>query len=145
MQYENDRTNFQGRPHDFIGFDEAPEFTETQITFVTAWNRTTDMGQRVRVILTGNPPVDESGNWLIRRYAAWLDREHPNPAKPGELRWYATIDGKERELTSGESFEHNGEMVYPRSRTFIPAKLDDNPYYAQDGCYKSVLSMNGLS
>ena len=43
------------------------------------------------------------------------------------------------QLTSGESFEHNGEMVYPRSRTFIPAKLDDNPYYAQDGRYKSVL------
>jgi len=56
MQYEKDKTNFQGRPHDFIAFDEAPEFTESQIQFVTAWNRTTDEGQRVRVILTGNPP-----------------------------------------------------------------------------------------
>jgi len=140
IQYEKDKQNFQGRPHDLIGFDEAPEFTESQIQFVTAWNRSTDPDQRVRVILTGNPPVDESGGWIVRRYAAWLDKDHPNPAKPGELRWYAVIDGKEKELTSGESFEHGGETIHPRSRTFIPAKLDDNPFYAEDGGrYKSVL------
>ena len=39
--------------------DEAPEFTESQILFVTAWNRSTVNGQRVRVILTGNPPIDD--------------------------------------------------------------------------------------
>lgn len=139
MQYENDKTNFQGRPHDLIGFDEAPEFAESQIMFVTAWNRTTTDGQRVRVILTGNPPVDESGNWLVRRYAAWLDPNHARPAKPGELRWYAMLDGKEVELMVGDTFDHKGETIYPRSRTFIPAKLDDNPFYSQDGRYRSVL------
>jgi len=140
MQYEKDKSNFQGRPHDFIGIDEAPEFTESQVVFVTAWNRSTDPNQRVRVILTGNPPLDEAGAWIVRRYAAWLDKTHPRPAKPGELRWYATLDGKETETSSGETFEHNGEKVYPRSRTFIPAKLDDNPFYAEDGGrYKSVL------
>ena len=139
MQYEGDKTNFQGRPHDLIGFDEAPEFSESQITFVTAWNRTTTDGQRVRVILTGNPPTDESGNWLIRRYAAWLDPKHPDPATPGELRWYAMIDGKEKEYKSGTPFEYNEETIYPRSRTFIPAKLDDNPYYSNDNHYRSVL------
>ena len=139
IQYEGDKTNFQGRPHDLIGFDEAPEFTESQISFVTAWNRTTTDGQRVRVILTGNPPIDESGNWLVRRYAAWLDPNHPNPAKPGELRWYAMIDGREQEYTSGDSFDHNGETIYPRSRTFIPARLDDNPFYSANNKYRSVL------
>lgn len=139
MQYEKDKTNFQGRPHDFIGIDEAPEFTETQILFVTAWNRSTVNGQRVRVILTGNPPIDESGAWIVRRYAAWLDKQHPHPAEPGELRWYATIDGKEIEIESGETFEHKGESITPRSRTFIPARLDDNIFLAEDGRYKSVL------
>lgn len=139
MQYENDKTNFQGRPHDFIGIDEAPEFTESQILFVTAWNRTTDAGQRARVILTGNPPIDEAGAWIIRRYAAWLDKTHPNPARAGELRWYATIDGKEAELPSGAEFTHNGETYVPRSRTFIPARLADNPFLSADGRYRSVL------
>jgi hypothetical protein len=139
MQYEKDKTNFQGRPHDFIAFDEAPEFTETQILFVTAWNRTTDEGQRARVILTGNPPIDEYGAWIVKRYAAWLDDQHPHPAKPGELRWYVAMDGREKEVQDGQPFEHKGEMLYPRSRTFIPAKLDDNPYYSKDGRYRSVL------
>lgn len=139
IQHEADKTNFQGRPHDFIGIDEAPEFTESIVLFVTAWNRSEDPNQRVRVILTGNPPIDEAGAWIVRRYGAWLDKTHPHPAKPGELRWYAVLDGKEQEVESGTPFEHKGETIYPRSRTFIPAKLDDNPFYSADGRYKSVL------
>jgi len=50
-----------------------------------------------------------------------------------------TVDGKEQETQDGTPFEHKGEMLYPRSRTFIPALLGDNPYYSQDGRYKSVL------
>jgi hypothetical protein len=139
IQFEKDKKNFQGRPHDLIGFDEVPEFAESQYEFVTAWNRSTDAGQRVRVIATGNPPTDEAGGWVTRRWGAWLDKAHAHPAKPGELRWYARVDGKEIEIPGGAPFEHEGEMVYPRSRTFIPAKLDDNPFYAADGRYKSVL------
>lgn len=139
IQHEQDKMNYQGRPHDLIGFDEAPEFTESQVVFITAWNRTTDPNQRARVLLTGNPPMDESGGWVTRRYAAWLDKQHPHPAKPGELRWYATVAGKEQEIQDGKPFEHAGETIYPRSRTFIPAKLDDNIFYSADGRYKSVL------
>jgi hypothetical protein len=139
MQYEGDKTNFQGRPHDFIGFDEVAEFAESQFVFVTAWNRSTNAGQRVRVIATGNPPTDEAGGWVTRRWGAWLDKQHPHPAKPGELRWYATIDGKETEIKSGATFEHAGETIIPRSRTFIPARLDDNIFLSNDGRYKSVL------
>lgn len=139
IQHEQDKMNFQGRPHDFIGFDEAPEFTESQVVFITAWNRTTDPNQRVRVLLTGNPPMDEAGGWVVRRYAAWLDPQHAYPAKAGELRWYATVAGKEQEIADGKPFEYENETIYPRSRTFIPAKLDDNVFYSADGRYKSVL------
>lgn len=139
VQYEDDKTNWQGRPHDLKAFDELPEFTESQYEFICGWNRTTTSGQRVRVIATGNPPLNESGNWIIHRWGAWLDKKHPNPAKPGELRWYATIDGEERELTSGEPFRSGTEIIYPRSRTFIPAHVTDNPFYATDRSYISVL------
>jgi hypothetical protein len=91
------------------------------------------------VIATGNPPTDEAGGWVTRRWGAWLDKQHPHPAKPGELRWYATIDGKETEIKSGAPFEHAGETIIPRSRTFIPARLDDNIFLSNDGRYKSVL------
>jgi len=139
MQYEDNKTDWQGRPHDLYGFDEIPEFTESQYVFTCGWNRTTNPTQRVRSVCTGNPPLTESGNWVIHRWAAWLDPKHPNPAKPGELRWYAMVDGEEKEFTNGDSIEVNGEIIYKRSRTFIPAFLSDNPFYSQDSRYISVL------
>ena len=139
VQYEDNKTDWQGRPHDLKAFDELPEFTKSQYEFICGWNRTTDPEQRVRVIATGNPPMDEQGNWIIQRWGAWLDDKHPNPAKPGELRWYATAKGEEREFENGDPVEVDGEIIYPRSRTFIPALLQDNPFYAHDTRYLSVL------
>lgn len=139
VQYEDDKTKWQGRAHDLKAFDELPEFSESQYIFISGWNRSTDPGQRVRVIATGNPPINEAGSWVMRRWGAWLDKRHHNPAKPGELRWYATVDGEERECQSGDPIKIGSETIYPRSRTFIPAKVSDNPYYAQDSRYISVL------
>ena len=139
MQYEDDKTQWQGRPHDLKAFDELPEFSRSQYTFACGWNRTTNPAQRCRVVCSGNPPTDEAGGWVIEYWGPWLDKNHPNPAKPGELRWYATVDGEEQEFMSGDSFENEGETIYPRSRTFIPAKVRDNPFYAHDARYLSVL------
>lgn len=143
-QYEKDKEKQRGRPRDFYAFDEATEFTRSQIEFITAWLRTTKPGQRTRVVLPFNPPADEAGTWIIDYFSPWFaflfpDRfHHPNPAAPGELRWYATINGRETECESGEPFEHEGETIRPLSRTFIPARLDDNPHLAETG-YRSVL------
>lgn len=139
VQHENDKTNWQGRPSDLKAFDEIPEFTESQYVFICGWNRTTIPGQRVRVVVTGNPPIDEAGSWVFRRWGPWVDPNHPNPAKPGELRWYATVAGDEIECENGEPFERDGEKIYPRSRTFIPALLEDNPFLSSDNRYRSVL------
>lgn len=143
-QYEKDKENQRGRPRDFYGFDEVTEFTRTQVEFIIAWLRSVDTSQRCRVVLTFNPPHDEAGSWVIDFFLPWLAYlfpnkfNHHNPAKPGELRWYATVDGKEAECKDGEPFEHNDEIIKPMSRTFIPAKLDDNPHLA-DTNYRSIL------
>jgi hypothetical protein len=50
------------------------------------------------------------------------------------------LDGKEQWLETGAPFEHNGEIVTPKSRTFIPAKVQDNPYYMATG-YESQLQL----
>jgi len=133
MQHEEDKEKYQGRPHDFIGFDELTEFSEAQFRFVLAWLRTTIPGQRCRVVATFNPPHTAEGRWVTRFFGVWVDREHPNPARPGEVRWYATVDGQEIERPDGRPFEHTSddgrtEVVQPLSRTFIPARLVDNPY-----------------
>ncbi len=128
VQYERDKNKYKGRPHDLKAFDEVSEFTESQYRFLTGWARTTDPSQRVRIVATGNPPTSAEGEWVIRRWGAWLDDNHPSPAEPGELRWYAMIDDEDTEVYSPDEFEHNGEMIKPSSRTFIPARLSDNPY-----------------
>lgn len=125
--------HYKGRPHDFYGWDEVPEFSEYMFRFINAWNRSVRPGQRCRVVATGNPPTTPEGQWVIKYWGPWLDEHNPNPAKPGELRWFSVIDGRDVECDSGTPFEHKGEMIYPRSRTFIPASLSDNPYLDRTG------------
>ena len=137
-QHEKDKEKYKGRPSDLICFDEVCDFTLSQVTFITAWNRTVVEGQRCRVILAGNPPTSSDGTWIIERYAPWLDEAHPYPAKPGELRWYAMVDGIETPRDSGASFIHEGAEIHPKSRTFIPAFLSDNAYLKDSG-YEATL------
>lgn len=141
IQYEDDKKKFQGRPFDFYGFDEATEFTESQVRFVTGWNRSTKPGQECRVVLVFNPPIDDSGEWVVRFFAPWLDEFHPNPAKDGELRWFAMIDGEEKEFTTGDPIEHEGEIIQPKSRTFFHAQLADNKILEQTGYAATIDAM----
>lgn len=144
VQHEENREKYQGRPHDFVGFDELPQFTRNQYRFLIGWNRTTVLGQRCRVVGAGNPPTTPEGRWVVDEWGPWLDPEFPDPAEPGELRWYAILDGKMRWLRSGDPVEHKNErtgeveVIRPRSRTFIPGRVDDNVHLAQTG-YKAVL------
>lgn len=133
-----DEAKWQGRPHDLLAFDEITNFLEAQFRFLTTWLRTTIPGQRCRIVCTGNPPQTEEGRWVIDFWGPWLDDKHPNPAKPGELRWYTTIDGKDVERPNGEPFLHNGSLLTPLSRTFIPSRVTDNPFLAGTN-YMAVL------
>ena len=146
-QHLKDREKYQGVPKDFIGFDEISNFLEAQYTFIIGWNRSTVKGQRVRTIAAGNPPTSPDGMWVTRRWAAWLDPNHPNPALPGELRYFTTIDDVDTEVDGPGAviwkgrplLDHKGNPVFPRSRTFIPAELNDNPDLAESG-YASQLN-----
>lgn len=141
VQHEKDKENYKGRPHDFIGFDEICDFTETQFRFLMAWNRTTDPSQRCRVVCTGNPPSKPEGRWVISYWAPWLRRNHSNPAKPGELRWFVVVDGIDTEVPSGDPVRIKGELLHPKSRTFIPASIRDNPYFDGTGYFAQLQSL----
>lgn len=123
----------QGVPFDFRGFDEAVRFPEEIIRFHFGWMRSDDPTQRTRVVLASNPPVNAEGDWIIPMFGPWLDITHPNPAKPGELRFFVKDpDGKDFEVPGPEPYQFPGgaKPLRPMSRTFIPAKLSDNPVYA---------------
>src|SRR5687767_2565363 len=78
-----DERKYQGRDHDLLTFDEAQNMREEQVRFLFAWNRSVVAGQRVRIIMTFNPPTTVEGRWIVRFFAPWLDELHPNPAVPG--------------------------------------------------------------
>jgi len=136
-----DRQRYKGDPHDLIHFDEIPDFLEDQYTFIIGWNRSTNPGQRCRVTAAGNPPTTPEGLWVIRRWGAWLDPSHPKfgKVKEGELLWYTTIGGKDTEVDGPGPHWINGESIIAKSRTFIRAKLSDNPDLSKTN-YDAVLA-----
>lgn len=126
MQKVEDWRKYQGQAADFHGFDEATEFVEAQVRSVIAWNRSAVPGQRCRVLLTFNPPTDANGEWVLRFFGPWLDPDYTGErARPGELRWFTTRDGKDVEVEPG--------TPGAKSRTFIPASLADNPVLVAAG------------
>ncbi len=143
-----DERRWQGRPHDLKAFDEVTEMRESQVRFIMGWNRSSDPTVKGRVIMTFNPPTSAEGRWVIDFFAPWLDKTHPNPAAPGELRWFTTIDGKDIEVADHRPFVlvdgvptydfdqelyQDEDIIIPKSRTFIPARLTDNPIYMKAG------------
>lgn len=142
-EMEADKQKYKGIAHDLICFDEISDFAKSQYQFITIWNRSTKPGQRCRVICTGNPPTSADGLWVIQHWAPWLDPAYPNPAEPGELRWFITDDdGNEREVdgVGPHGYAPNGDPIYAKSRTFIPAQLKDNPDLYENGEYSRNLN-----
>ena len=135
----DDWMKYQGRAHDLKGFDEITHFLESQFRTLIGWMRTDNPSVRQRVICAGNPPTSAEGEWVIRFWAPWLDPQHPNPAKPGELRWFVTDEqGKDMEVPGPEPVLVGKEWMKPKSRTFISADVDDNLFLQITG-YKATL------
>ncbi len=120
----------QGVDHDLICFDEAAQFPEKPLRLMMGWLRTEREGQRCRVVMASNPPLDPVGDWLIDYFGPWLNEKHPNPAQPGELRYFLPDEeGRDVECKKGDWTMVAGEKVYAQSRTFIPSRFTDNPFY----------------
>lgn len=156
LDNEGDERRWQGRPHDFKAFDEATEMREGQVRFIMGWNRTNDPTLHAQTLMTFNPPTTVEGRWVVDYYAPWLEQGHPDAAVPGELRWFTTLAGKDIAALGPEPFVYvDDEMVFdfdpedfrpeeiivPRSRTFIPARVTDNAYYMSTGYMATLQAM----
>ena len=120
MQREDDCLMYQGGGFAYLAFDELTHFTERQYLYLFSRCRAAE-GTGLRCYVRGGTnPGGPGHGWVKRHWAAWLDKKHPDPAEPGELRWYARLDDQDVEV----------EQDHPdaRSRTFIPARVSDNPY-----------------
>ncbi len=131
MQLPDDWGKHAGRERDLYGFDEAGEFLRMQVASLFGWNRGPP-DQRCRVVLASNPPRSSDGYWMTEWFAPWLDIQHHNPARFGELRYgFLDHEGVVEWVDGPECVRVNpktGDQIAPLSFTFIPAALEDNPY-----------------
>ena len=116
-----------GRERDLMVFDEAAEFLEVQVASLFAWNRG-PTGVPCQILLPSNPPRTADGAWVRIWFAPWLDPKFPHPAQDGELRWAVFRAGQIHWVGGPEDVEIDGEVIKPKSLTFIRGLLKDNPY-----------------
>ena len=113
MQYTKDRTNYQGKAYDFIGFDELTHFEWDEYSYMMSRNRPTGPGTRVYMRATTNPGGIGHG---------WVKARFITPAPPGtpivEEYTVRRPDGTEQKLQ--------------RARVFIPSSIFDNPALLQN-------------
>lgn len=129
VQHENDIYQYQGAEFQYIAFDELTQFTETQYTYLISRLRSAhDVPLRLRA--TTNPG-GTGHEWVFRRFGYWLDPSYPYKAEPGKVLYLVRDDGKEVVVDRGTE----GAL----GRTFVPAKLSDNPYLARDRQYTRTL------
>lgn len=158
LDVAGDEQRWQGRAHDLKIFDEVTEMREHQVRFIMGWTRTDDPNIKPRVLMTFNPPTTSEARWVIKFFGPWLDKKHPNKALPGELRYFTTRgEDQDYEVPDGRPFvwgadgqpqydfdssKHNPEdIITPKSRTFIPAKVTDNKFYMATGYISQLQSL----
>ena len=108
MQHTKDRTNYQGKAFDFIGFDELTHFEWEEYSYMMSRNRPTGPGTRVYLRATTNPGGVGHG---------WVKARFITPAPPGTP--------IEEECTV--QMPDGTEKMLRRARVFIPSSVFDNP------------------
>lgn len=129
LDRDDDVTRYQGQAFSWIGFDEL-----TQWPSPYPWDY-----MRSRLRTTG-----ASGLTLYQRATTnpggighqWVKKMFVDPAPPGQSFWATDLEtGKP--LICPANHPRAGEPLL--KRRFIPAKLKDNPYLAEDGMYEANL------
>ena len=135
MQLTTDRFNWDGSQIPLIGYDQLESFEEIQFWYMLSRNRTT-CGVRPYIRATCNPvPEDDlTGGWLCKLIAWWIDQEtgYPIKERSGIIRWFArreeTIHWADSRAELLAMFPNvAAEDLEPKSFTFIPGSLRDNP------------------
>ena len=129
LQHPQDRFSWKGASIGLLGFDQLEEFEEEMFWYLLSRNRSI-CGVRPYLRGTCNPvPEDDPvGGWLNRLLAWWIGPEGlPIPERSGVIRWIVRegdqiVWGDSREILLARFPQSD-----PKSFTFIPGTLQDNP------------------
>ena len=106
MQYESDRTKYQGKRYDFIAFDELTHFTWNEYAYMFSRNRPSGPGTRVYIRAATNPGGIGHG---------WVKERFVTPAPP-------MTPMVEEVVVQGR----DGPRRMRRTRIFVPSTVFDN-------------------
>jgi predicted phage terminase large subunit-like protein len=127
LNHESDKFSWQGSEICMIGFDELIHFSETMFWYMLSRNRSM-CGVKPYVRATCNPDPD---SWVAKLISWWIDADtgYPIPERGGVIRWFIRRAGELVWADSAAELRRRfpGEQIYPKSLTFIPAKITDNP------------------
>jgi predicted phage terminase large subunit-like protein len=126
LEHDSNVLDWQGSAIPLLCFDELTHFTRQQFFYMLSRNRST-CGVAPYVRATCNPDAD---SWVAELIAWWIDPEtgYAIPERAGIVRWFIRInDTLIWADTREELLEKYGDDQLPKSLTFIPGKLDDNP------------------
>ena len=119
LQYTKDRTNYQGKAFDFIGFDELTHFEWEEYSYLMSRNRPTGSGTRVYLRATTNPGGVGHG-WVKARFItpALLEND------PDYLAALASLPEAEKQALLYGSWDSFQGQVFTEWRN-DPAHYDD--------------------
>lgn len=138
LEHEKSKHKYQGSQIPLVCFDELPHFTEGQFWYMVSRNRST-CGVRPYIRATCNP---DASSWVAGIIAWWIDQDtgYPIPERSGVVRWFVRYGGELQWADSPEELREAYPGLAPKSLTFIPATLDDNPALtSQDPGYRANL------
>ena len=107
LQYDKDKTNYQGKRYDFIDFDELTQFTYSEYSYLFSRNRPNGPGTRCYMRAQANPGGIGHG---------WVKERFITPAPPMTTIWE----------TVKIRFPDGHEEERKRSRIFVPSTVFDN-------------------
>lgn len=124
LNHESDKLAHQGKQYAFVGFDELTHFTESQFWYLFGRLRST-CGVQPFLRATCNPDPDS----FVRRLIDWWIGSDGKaiPERSGVLRWFVRHLDALHWADSREELLARFPNADPKSLTFIPSKLEDNP------------------
>ena len=124
LQYEKTKYEYQGSQITRLAFDEVTAFTEEQFFYLLSRNRSTS-GIKPQVRATCNPDAD---SWVAKLVEWYIDEAgFPRRDRAGKMRWFVRINKELIWANTSEELTEKYPNAIPKSFTFIPALIQDNP------------------
>lgn len=137
LEHDKNVLDWQGSQIPLIMFDELTHFSSKQFWYMMSRNRST-CKVRPYIRATTNPDPD---SWVRKFIDWWIGPDGlPDPDRAGVVRWFVRVEDELVWDESKEALIKQYPLLLPKSATFIPATLDDNPALVkQDPGYKANL------